>query len=315
MAPTLQRSYRLTSSPTSTGRVVIITESPGLATEESRRWLPSQSKLHCSACQRRASGAHQTTAGLNVIYIEFDWATEIKAARQTVQERLATLEGILPEGIRPKMTPPASIMGQIVIAGVYRQPGPSGGRLARIGDTQLMAELLQENESLEVKAWRPIDRHDPRSWEPVSIEVVSLNTENRLGLRNTTLRIDGKEHAVQFLSREQQQMELRTIGDWIIRPRLLKTTGIAETFLQGGDRKQYQILIDPTALLEYDVTLQEVEQSLGESNINTSGGFAITGETERPIRILGRLGPDSRVVIDDLKKIPIRVHEKRPVFA
>ena len=295
-------------------RVVIITESPGLATEEVETLVTQPIEIALLGASGVQAVRSQTTAGLNVIYIEFDWATEIKAARQTVQERLATLEGILPEGIRPKMTPPASIMGQIVIAGVYRQPGPSGGRLARIGDTQLMAELLQENESLEVKAWRPIDRHDPRSWEPVSIEVVSLNTENRLGLRNTTLRIDGKEHAVQFLSREQQQMELRTIGDWIIRPRLLKTTGIAETFLQGGDRKQYQILIDPTALLEYDVTLQEVEQSLGESNINTSGGFAITGETERPIRILGRLGPDSRVVIDDLKKIPIRVHEKRPVL-
>ncbi len=38
----------------------------------------------------------QTTAGLNVLYVEFDWSTEIRAARQTVSERLATLEGVLP---------------------------------------------------------------------------------------------------------------------------------------------------------------------------------------------------------------------------
>ncbi len=48
----------------------------------------------------------------------------------------------------------------------------------------------------------------------------------------------------------------------MIRPRLLKVTGVAEAFIQGGDRKQYQVLIDPAALLEYEVTLNEVEAAL-----------------------------------------------------
>ena len=109
-------------------------------------------------------------------------------------------------------------------------------------------------------------------------------------------------------------MSLRTTADWVIRPRLLKVTGVAEVFLQGGDRKQYQVLIDPAALLEYDVTLQEVEQALKESNINTSGGFAVQGETERPIRVLGRLGPDSGLVLEDLRKIPVKVHQDRSVL-
>ena len=87
-------------------------------------------------------------------------------------------------------------------------------------------------------------------------------------------------------------MDLRTTADWVVRPRLLKIPGVAEVFVQGGDRKQYQVLVDPAALLEYDVTLQQVEQALKENNLNTSGGFAVQGETERPIRVLGRLGPD-----------------------
>ena len=73
-------------------------------------------------------------------------------------------------------------------------------------------------------------------------------------------------------------------------------------------------MLDPTALLEYDVTVQEVEQALRESNINTSGGFATTGETERPIRILGRLGTGSRSVMDDLRKIPVVRRTKRSVL-
>jgi Cu/Ag efflux pump CusA len=84
--------------------------------------------------------------------------------------------------------------------------------------------------------------------------------------------------------------------------------------MQGGDRKQYQVLLDPTALLEYDVTVQDVEQALRESNINTSGGFAITGESERPIRILGRLGTERGNVIDDLLKIPVAQSPKRSIL-
>lgn len=109
----------------------------------------------------------QSTAGLNVIYIEFDWNTDIRAARQTVQERLTTLGSILPEGILPQMTPPASIMGQIVVAGLYRQQGPTGGELFPVERTKYMVELLQarmpdtttDPNSPKVLAWQPVDRH------------------------------------------------------------------------------------------------------------------------------------------------------------
>ncbi len=107
---------------------------------------------------------------------------------------------------------------------------------------------------------------------------------------------------------------MRTICDWVIRPRILKVTGVAEAFILGGDRKQYQVRIDPAALLEYDVTLQEVEQAIQQSNINTSGGFAVKGETERPIRILGRVGPDADRVLYDLSQVPIKSTGERPIL-
>ncbi len=303
-------------------RVIIITECPGLATEEVETLITQPIEIALLGASGVQAVRSQTTAGLNVIYIEFDWTTEIRAARQTVQERLTTLEGILPEGIRPQMTPPASIMGQIVIAGVYRQPGPNGGTLTAIGDTGWMAELVQTpGKERQVLAWQPTIRRQPDTWKAVSIDAVKgLPNESSLGSAEldaparATLLIAGKDYDIEFLPVEQQQMALRTTADWVIRPRLLKTTGVAEVFLQGGDRKQYQILVDPTALLEYDVTLKDVEQALRESNINTSGGFAVTGETERPIRILGRLGPDSRVVLEDLGKIPIHIHKDRAVL-
>ncbi len=125
---------------------------------------------------------------------------------------------------------------------------------------------------------------------------------------------DGIKHTITFPSELEQQIELGTLGDWVVRPRLLKVAGVAEAFLQGGDRKQYQILVNPSALSDYGVTLQDVERVLAESNINTSGGFAITGESERPIRILGRVGPDARRVVEDLRNVPVKVTDKRSVL-
>ena len=122
-------------------RVVIITECPGLAAEEVETLVTQPIEIALLGANGVEAVRSQSSAGLNVIYVEFKWDVEVRAARQTVQERLTTVAGILPEGIRPQMTPTASIMGQIVIAGMYRQPGPGGGDLAVIPGTPFLAEL------------------------------------------------------------------------------------------------------------------------------------------------------------------------------
>ena len=297
-------------------RVVIITEAPGLATEEVETLVTQPIEIALMGANGVQAVRSQTTAGLNVLYIEFGWSTDIRAARQTVSERLITLEGILPAGVTPQMTPPSSIMGQIVVAGIYRQAGPGGGSLAPVGQTKLMAELLPGTNKPSIKLWRVADRRKPESWESVPFEFVeplSKQGENSARYR-ATVKLKSGNHDIQFESEAKQLLELRTIADWVIRPRLLKVSGVAEVFMQGGDRKQYQVLLDPTALLEYDVTVQDVERALRESNINASGGFAIKGESERPIRILGRLGTGGRSVIDDLLKIPVAKSSKRSIL-
>jgi CzcA family heavy metal efflux pump len=293
-------------------RVVIITECPGLATEEVETLVTQPIEVSLLGANGVEAVRSQTTAGLNVIYIEFNWTTDVRAARQTVQERLTTVAAILPPGILPQMTPTASIMGQIVIAGIYRQPGPRGGELVPVGKTGLMAELApKDSPDAKLAVWRVTDRHRPCQWQAVPVESVVWSPPPA---RSVTLQIEGHSHRITIPSAEEQSMALRTAADWVIRPRLLKTPGIAEVFIQGGDRKQYQILVDPAALLEYGVSLQDVEEALQESNINTSGGFAVQGETERPIRVLGRLGPDSVGVLDDLRKVPVQVHPERTVL-
>ncbi len=296
-------------------RVVIITECPGLATEEVETLVTQPIEIAVLGAGGVQDVRSQTTAGLNVIYIEFDWNTDVRTARQTIQERLTTLTGVLPEGIRPQMTPTASIMGQIVIAGMYRQPGPKGGELVAAGKADLMAELVVgDGGKPRVYVWRVVDRHKPATWEPVQVEKLQWEPAEEPGQHRAIITVGGAATEVVFPTDAEQQMDLGTTADWVVRPRLRKIPGIAEVFVQGGDRKQYQILVNPAALLEYEVSLQQVEQALIESNINTSGGFAVQGETERPIRILGRLGPDSHRVMEDLRKVPVKDNESRPVL-
>ncbi len=303
-------------------RVIIITECPGLATEEVETLVTQPIEIALMGASGVQAVRSQSTAGLNVIYIEFDWDTDVKSARQTVQERLTTLGSVLPAGVLPQMTPPASIMGQIVVAGIYRQQGPYDGELYPIGTTGLLAELVTgTGQAREMFIWRPVDRHQLSTWEPVSPDEVQWHPtatpsdeSDSAGERRATITIDRQPHTVTFPTDAARQMALRTIADWVVRPRVLKVTGVAEVFILGGQRKQYQVRIDPAALLEYGVTLQEVEQALKESNINTSGGFAVQGESERPIRVLGRLGPDPDRVLDDLRKVPVKADEKRAVL-
>lgn len=297
-------------------RVVIITEAPGLATEEVETLVTQPIEIALMGANGVQAVRSQTTAGLNVLYIEFGWSTDIRAARQTVNERLITLEGSLPTGVVPQMTPPSSIMGQIVVAGIYRQAGPSGGELASIGKTKLMAELLTTNGEPSLKLWRVVDRRRVETWESEPFDLVEppiKQFEDANQSVRAMVRLASGIQEIQFETEAKQLLELRTIADWVIRPRLLKVNGVAEIFMQGGDRKQYQVLLDPTALLEYDVTVQDVERALSESNINASGGFAIKGESERPIRILGRLGTGGRSVIDELLKIPVAKSTKRSI--
>ena len=299
-------------------RVILLTECPGMATEEVETLVTQPIEVALLGANGVEAVRSQSTAGLAVIYIEFGWETEIRAARQTVQERLSSLSSILPPGIVPQMTPPSSIMGQVVVAGMYFQPGPGGGQLASVGETNLLAELLRsDGELVEVKIWQPIDRHDLRTWKLLDFSASPSTSENLLAdnrQRNFEVTIGTTTHPVTFPDGLQRRLELGTLGDWVARPRLLKVPGVAEVFLQGADRKQYQVLVNPLALIDYDVTLQDVERALERSNLNTSGGYAITGESERPIRILGRVGPTGQRVVSDLAKVPVKVTDRRPVL-
>ena len=169
-------------------RVIIITECPGLATEEVETLVTQPIEIALLGASGVQAVRSQSTAGLNVIYIEFDWNTEIRAARQTVQERLTTLGSVLPEGILPQMTPPASIMGQIVVAGLYRQQGPRGGELFPIERTDLMAELVAGEIRQPIRFRSGVQSTDVAcaTWKSVAVDKLEWHVPEQNDDVNTT---------------------------------------------------------------------------------------------------------------------------------
>jgi CzcA family heavy metal efflux pump len=84
-------------------------------------------------------------------------------------------------------------------------------------------------------------------------------------------------------------MDLRTLCDWTIRPRLMAISGVANVVTYGGEVKQYQVLVDPNKLQDLKLTLSEVVEATRKSNANAPGGILRTTEKEYLIRGIGRI--------------------------
>lgn len=107
---------------------------------------------------------------------------------------------------------------------------------------------------------------------------------------------------------EVSPMELRTIADWTIRPRLLAIPGVSQVITIGGDLRQYQILVSAEKMQLNGLTVEDLKHSLSEIGLNTSGGFIDIGEKEYLIRTLGRVEN-----IEHIKESYVGTHLGNPV--
>ena len=189
--------------------VTIMTEASGLAPEEveSQVTIPLERSLSGVAGLSRIRSV--SGIGLSIIYLEFDWGSDIYRQRQLVSERLATIGESLPTGFIPIMTPITSIMGEIMLIGISSE------------------------------------------------------------------------------SQDVSPMTLRTIAEWSLRPRLLSISGIAQITAIGGEVKQYQVMVEPSLLSIYKLTLDDVENNLKDFSKNTTGGFLDQDSQEWLVRHIG----------------------------
>ncbi|MFW5553056.1 MAG: efflux RND transporter permease subunit, partial [Prevotella pectinovora] len=185
--------------------VVIMTEAGGMAAEEVEQLVtfPIETAVNGSTGVRRVRS--QSTHGFSVVWVEFDWGTDIYLARQIVSEKLAAVGEQMPEGVSaPVLGPQSSILGEVLIV-----------------------SLTSDKASLQ---------------------------------------------------------DLRTYADWVIRPQLLSTGGVAQVSVHGGDIKEYQILISPGKMKHFGVSLSEVMASTRGMNTNTNGGVRYKYGNEYIIR-------------------------------
>ena len=213
--------------------VVVMTEANGMAAEEVEQLVtfPIETTVNGATHVRRVRSS--STNGFSVVWVEFDWDTDIYLARQIVSEKLSLVNEELPENVgKPTMGPQSSILGEVLIVG-----------------------LTADSTSM---------------------------------------------------------IDLRTIADWTIRPRLLSTGGVAQVSVLGGDIKEYQVLIDPARMRHYGVSLDEVMAVTRNMNQNVNGGIIYEHSNEYIVR--GMLSTTNveqigRAVIKTVDGMPITLED------
>jgi len=98
--------------------------------------------------------------------------------------------------------------------------------------------------------------------------------------------------------------ELRSIQDWYLRYPLQTVEGISEVASVGGYVKQYQVEVDPNALLAYNIPLSKIKHAIKRSNNDVGGKLIEMAETEYMVRSLGYIKS-----LEDLKGIPVGVDD------
>ena len=104
-------------------------------------------------------------------------------------------------------------------------------------------------------------------------------------------------------------MELRAIQDWVVRYNLRTVPGVADVISYGGEVKQYQVQVDPRALRQYGITLDEVREALGANNRNVGGGFLLRGPEELLVRGIGFVEN-----LEDLGNVIVASRAGSPVY-
>ena len=218
--------------------VTIMTEAPGLAPEEVEVLVtrPIEYQLNGATGVQRVRSA--SGIGLSIVWVEFEWGTDIYRDRQIVAEKMQIVNARLPTGVNPVMAPISSIMGEIMLLGLRSNAVPADEDVA-----------------------------------------------------------------------ETQRMQLRTLGEFTVRNRLLAVEGVSQVTVMGGTLKQYQIITSPARLAAQNITLQQLTDASQKANVLAGGGIMVRPPRESLIRISGQ-----SLSLEDIENTPVLWRGKRAIL-
>ena len=104
-------------------------------------------------------------------------------------------------------------------------------------------------------------------------------------------------------------MDLRTLQDWVVIPRMLQTEGVSDCVNFGGLVKQFQVVVDPNALRKFNVKLQDIAAAIQSNNVNTGGNLLRLGGQALSVRGIGRI-----TSADDINNIVVTAQNGVPVL-
>lgn len=152
-----------------------------------------------------------------------------------------------------------------------------------------------------------------RARQIVSEKLAIVGEQFPEGVGNPTLgpqsSVLGEVMFVGLTADSTSMLELREIADWVIRPRLLSTGGVAQVAVLGGDVKEYQILLNPEKMRHYGVGLSEVMEVTNGMNQNASGGVLYEYGNEYIIR-----GMLLTTDVEEIGKTVVKATDAAPIL-
>jgi len=100
-------------------------------------------------------------------------------------------------------------------------------------------------------------------------------------------------------------MGLRSLNDWVVKLLLMPVDGVTEVLSFGGDVRQYQVNVNPSRLLAYELNQEDVVKALENNNSNAGGWYMNRGQEQLVIRGFGWLGSDQQG-LEELRQIPVK---------
>ena len=201
-------------------RVVLITECPGLAPEEVELLVTQPLESSVNGASGVQAVRSSSGIGLSVIYVEFDWDSDIYTARQIVQERISTVTDELPEGVHPQLGPISSLLGQIMLVGMWSETGQTDPlELRTLADWVLRKRLFTIPGVSQVITMGGgkmqyqvlVDPHALHKYEVGLHEVEQALRDGNLNVTGGYLDRDARELLVRGLGRVRSLEDIRNV--------------------------------------------------------------------------------------------------------